>query len=302
MPPGDQPSASPEAPIRAESVTKKYTTNEVLRGVDLTVSAGETFAILGPNGAGKTTFVEILEGFRTPTSGTVTVLGANPATGSAAWRARVGIVLQELGNYETLTVQQALTGMAAFYRQHRPLPDLIEQVGLSTTLSSRVGKLSGGQRRRLDVAIAILGYPDVLFVDEPTTGFDPQARRHFWDMLATLQREEGTTIVLTTHYLEEAEVLAHRIGILLGGTFAAIDTPDKVGRTGDGVAEVTWTDSGHRRCEATDSPTALVAQLSAHFGGEVPDLTVARPTLEDIYLDMVARHPVGTDTAPEDTP
>lgn len=287
--------------IHAQGITKSYRSNHVLQGVDLTVPAGETFAILGPNGAGKTTFVEILEGFRKPTSGTATVLGANPATGSPAWRARVGIVLQELGNHETLTVQQALSGMAVFYRHHRRLPDLIEQVGLTDKATSRVGKLSGGQRRRLDVAIAILGYPEVLFVDEPTTGFDPQARRQFWDMLRALQREEGTTVILTTHFLDEAEVLAHRIGILLGGRFVAVDTPDKVGRSAAGSAEVSWTDNGQSHRKTTDSPTALVADLAARFKGEIPDLRISRPTLEDVYLDMVAQHAAASTTA-EDSP
>jgi ABC-2 type transport system ATP-binding protein len=243
--------------------------------------------LLGPNGAGKTTTVEILEGFRPRDRGTVAVLGHDPAHASRAWRARIGIVLQLTSTAPELTVLEIVRHFAAFYPRPRTPEETIDLVGLTAKARSRISKLSGGQTRRLDVALGIVGRPELLFLDEPTTGFDPEARRKFWELIAAL-REDGTTIVLTTHYLDEAEALADRIAVIAAGRIVASGDPRSLGGRLTAAARVGWDPPGGRTIVETITPTRLVAELAARFGGEIPGLTITRPTLEDIYLDLTA--------------
>ncbi|HEY8533535.1 MAG TPA: ABC transporter ATP-binding protein [Micromonospora sp.] len=273
--------------IRVRGLRKSYGSTVALHELDLTIHRGEVFALLGPNGAGKTTTVEILEGFRSRDAGEVAVLGVDPARGDASWRARIGIVLQGTGEFDELTVREVVHHFASLY----PNPDdpdaVIERVGLTAKARARVDTLSGGQKRRLDVALGIIGRPELLFLDEPTTGFDPEARREFWDLIRDLAAG-GTTIVLTTHYLEEAEALADRVGVIARGRLVAVDTPAQLGDRENAPATVSWrAEDGRVERVATTTPTALVTELAARFGGEVPGLTVTRPTLEDIYLTMI---------------
>jgi ABC-2 type transport system ATP-binding protein len=251
------------------------------------VHTGECVALLGPNGAGKTTTTEILEGYRLRDAGEVSVLGMDPGRGTPAWRARLGIVLQNARDLDDLTVAEAVGHFAGYYPQARPATEVIELVGLEEKAGTRGGQLSGGQRRRLDVALGIVGRPEVLFLDEPTTGFDPEARRQFWSLVERL-RQEGTTILLTTHYLDEAEVLADRVAVISRGRVLACDTPQGLGDRRLGLATVSWHEDGTLHQQETAEPTALVAALAARLGNEVPQLTVSRPSLEDVYLDLVA--------------
>ncbi|HEU5040560.1 MAG TPA: ABC transporter ATP-binding protein [Gemmatimonadales bacterium] len=253
-----------------------------MAGVDLAVSQGEVFALLGPNGAGKTTTVEILEGFRKRNKGNVKVLGEDPAKASAAWRQRIGIVLQGTGEFDELTVGEVVRHFARFYRNAADPTEVIERVGLTEKAKARTHTLSGGQKRRLDVALGIVNQPELLFLDEPTTGFDPAARREFWDVINDLAHK-GTTILLTTHYLEEAEVLADRVGVINAGKLIEVATPSELGGRNFATATVSWRDG----TEETDAPTAVVQRLAGQYKGEVPELTVKRPTLEDIYLKMI---------------
>src|SRR2546421_320005 len=211
--------------IRAQGLRKRYGTRYAVDGVDLSVQPGEVFALLGPNGAGKTTTVEILAGHRRRDGGEVAVLGVDPGTAGRGWRARIGLVLQEASDLADLTVMESVRHFAGYYPRPRDPEALVELVGLTSKASSKVNALSGGQRRRLDVALGIVGTPELLFLDEPTTGFDPQARRQFWTLVGTLAAE-GTTILLTTHYLEEAEALADRVAVSADGRIGAADTPD----------------------------------------------------------------------------
>jgi ABC-2 type transport system ATP-binding protein len=272
--------------IEVRGLRKSYGGIVAVDGVDLTVASGEVFALLGPNGAGKTTTVEILEGYRKRDAGTVSVLATDPATAGAAWRARIGMVLQTSGEFDALTVAEVVRHFASYY----PAPDdpdaVIEQVGLAGKRNSRTHALSGGQKRRLDVALGIVGRPELLFLDEPTTGFDPQARQEFWHLIRDLAAS-GTTILLTTHYLHEAEALADRVGVLCGGRLVAVAPPGELGGRDSADAVVTWQGPGGHSEAVTDKPTALIATLSAEYGGEVPGLTVSRPTLEDVYLRMI---------------
>jgi ABC-2 type transport system ATP-binding protein len=273
--------------IAVRGLRKAYGGVDAVAGIDLDVPRGEVFALLGPNGAGKTTTVEILEGFRRRDAGEVSVLGVDPQAAGREWRARVGVVLQGTGEFENLTVAEVVGHFAGFY----PAPDdptgVIERVGLADKAGARTHTLSGGQKRRLDVALGIVGRPELLFLDEPTTGFDPEARRDFWELIRDLARA-GTTILLTTHYLHEAEALADRVGVITGGRLVAVDAPARLGNRESAPATVAWrTPEGARESAATATPTALVAELAARFGGEVPGLTVARPTLEDTYLSMI---------------
>jgi ABC-2 type transport system ATP-binding protein len=251
-------------------------------GLDLEVRRGEVFALLGPNGAGKTTTVEILEGYRRRDSGDVSVLGTDPAVADARWRARVGIVLQSTGEFEDLTVREVVRHFARYYPAADNPDAVIARVGLGDKVGARTDTLSGGQKRRLDVALGIIGKPELLFLDEPTTGFDPQARREFWDLIRDLAAG-GTTILLTTHYLHEAEALADRVGVLAGGRLVAVDLPDRLGNRATAPAIVSWRDGTER----TATPTAFVSALAQRYDGEVPGLTVVRPTLEDVYLEMI---------------
>jgi ABC-2 type transport system ATP-binding protein len=272
--------------IRVRGLRKTYGDLVAVDGVDLDVQAGEIFALLGPNGAGKTTIVEILEGYRSRTDGDVTVLGEDPAGAGRHWRSRIGLVLQSAKINDEVTVHEVVHHFARFYPNPRQADDVIDLVGLTEKRDERVARLSGGQQRRLDVGLGMVGRPELLFLDEPTTGFDPEARRQFWALISTL-RDEGTTILLTTHYLEEAEVLADRVAVIANGRVLAADAPAQLGGRADGAATVRWREGQDHREEVSDAPTALVASLAERFGGEVPELTVTRPSLEDVYLAMI---------------
>jgi ABC-2 type transport system ATP-binding protein len=272
--------------VLVRDLCKSYGELMAVDGIDLEIGSGEVFALLGPNGAGKTTTVEILEGLRHRDGGTVAVLGQDPAHAGRAWRARVGIVLQLTGTAGELTVLELVRHFATFYPRPRRVEETLELVGLTAKARSRVTQLSGGQVRRLDVALGIVGLPELLFLDEPTTGFDPGARRQFWDLIRRL-RELGTTIVLTTHYLDEAEALADRIAVIAAGHIVASGDAASLGGRDAAAAHVSWDGQGERHLVETTSPTQLVAELSERFGGEVPGLTVTRPTLEDIYLELI---------------
>jgi ABC-2 type transport system ATP-binding protein len=256
-----------------------------VRDLDLDVGFGEVFAILGPNGAGKSTTIEILEGHRRRDAGDVRVLGEDPATAGRSWRAKIGIVLQEASDFGMLTVAETMAMFAKSYGRARTPAEVLELVGLGSVLGSRVATLSGGQRRRLDVALGIIAMPQLLFLDEPTTGFDPQARRQFWDLIKVLARD-GTTIVLTTHYLEEAAALADRVAVIAGGRVVAVDSPTRLTAHVNSAATVRWVEGGEIREERTDHPTELIRGRSAD-GTELAELTVTRPTLEDAYLKLI---------------
>ena len=275
--------------ISVAGLRKSYGSNTAVDGLNLEIEQGEIFALLGPNGAGKTTTVEILEGFRDRDSGEVRILDFDPSTkGSAGqqWRNRIGIVLQSTSDAGDLTVFESVSHFATYYENPKDPREVIELVGL-TEKSDALGRtLSGGQRRRLDVALGIIGNPELLFLDEPTTGFDPEARRAFWQLIRKL-RDEGATILLTTHYLDEAEALADRVAVINRGRIIEISTPDQLGGRATSLATVSWRDGVELREEKSTNPTALVAQLSQQFGGEVPELNVRRASLEDIYLEMI---------------
>ena len=287
-----------EPAIRVHGLRKSYRGAAAVDGIDLEVSRSEIFALLGPNGAGKTTTVEILEGYRQRDAGEVSVLGVDPAvagsrrgtaTGRATrrWRERIGIVLQGTGEFDELTVGEVVRHFARFYPDPDDPAEVIERVGLADRTRSRTHTLSGGQKRRLDVALGIIGRPELLFLDEPTTGFDPEARREFWQLIRAL-RARGTTIVLTTHYLEEAEALADRVGVIARGRLVAVDTPRRLGDRDSARATISWrTPEGAWDRTESATPTAVVAALAERYGGEVPGLTVTRPTLEDVYLRMI---------------
>ncbi|MEV0647800.1 ABC transporter ATP-binding protein [Phytomonospora sp. NPDC050363] len=268
--------------VRVRGLTKSYGRGKVLRGLDLDVHKGETLAVLGPNGAGKTTTVEILEAHRGRDGGQVEVLGTDPASADRAWRARIGIVTQHASDLTDMTVAETVGHFAGYYPHPRDPGDVIESVGLTAQRKQRIGRLSGGQRRRVDVALGIIGRPELLFLDEPTTGFDPEARRQFWDLVRGLAAE-GTTILLTTHYLDEAEALADRVAVIADGKVAAIGTTAELRASAGDEVDVAWA-GGHER---TERPTALISRLSDEHGGEVPGLTVTRPSLEDVYLSMI---------------
>ena len=276
-----------EAAVSVHGLRKTYGERTAVDGVDLDIPRGEVFALLGPNGAGKTTTVEILEGYRSRDAGEISVLGVDPADATPQWRARVGIVLQSVTDLSELTVAETVHHFAGYYPMPRDPDEVIATVGLTDSADQRTRLLSGGQRRRLDVALGILGRPELLFLDEPTTGFDPAARRQFWVLVEDLARE-GTTILLTTHYLEEAEWLADRVAVIASGRIVEVAEPAALGGRRDAAATVSWTDpDGLRRSVRTAEPTRTVAELAATFVGEVPGLSVTRPTLEDVYLEMV---------------
>ncbi|MEO5609245.1 MAG: ABC transporter ATP-binding protein [Ornithinibacter sp.] len=276
--------------ITIRGLSKRYGDYRAVDGLDLDIREGEVFALLGPNGAGKTTTVEILEGFRHRDAGKVSVLGADPQGAPRSWRNRIGIVLQTSGGLDLVTTREAIVSTAKAYSRPRDVDEVIEAVGLSEKANDRIVGLSGGQRRRLDVGLGIIGDPELLFLDEPTTGFDPQARRDFWDLIRGFATG-GTTIVLTTHYLDEAEALADRVGIIAGGRLLTLDTPAALGGRADQEATVAWVEDGERHALRTATPTADVARIAARTpGGEVHELTVSRPSLEDAYLALIAPH------------
>jgi ABC-2 type transport system ATP-binding protein len=275
--------------IEVKGLKKSYGDVHAVRGLDLEIAQGEIFSLLGPNGAGKTTTVEILEGFRTRDAGTVSVLGFDPQTRgheSRLWRDRIGIVLQSSADAGDLTVLETINHFSGYYSNPRNVDEVIHSVGLVEKENALIRNLSGGQRRRLDVALGIIGNPELLFLDEPTTGFDPEARRSFWGLIQTL-RSDGTTIVLTTHYLDEAEALADRVAVINNGVIIEVSTPADLGGRATSQATVTWREGDEIKSERSDNPTALVTKLSSRFGGEVPELVVSRPSLEDIYLEMI---------------
>jgi ABC-2 type transport system ATP-binding protein len=272
--------------IEVSGVRRAYGPVQALDGVDLTVRRGELLALLGPNGAGKTTLVEILEGHRMADSGHVNVLGHDPARRQRAFLERIGIVLQEEGLDPNLNVGEAVALYSAAYPNPRPVGEVLELVGLAGRAGDRAATMSGGQRRRLDLALGIAGDPEILFLDEPTTGFDPSARRHAWDVINGL-RELGKTILLTTHYMEEAQVLADRVVVLNGGRVIAEGTPDTLGGGGESI--VTYRLDGRVVRFATTTPTkdlAPILSAAVERGEELEGLTVTRPSLEDVYLEL----------------
>ena len=275
--------------IEVKGLKKSYGDVHAVRGLDLSIAQGEIFSLLGPNGAGKTTTVEILEGFRTRDAGSVSVLGFDPQTRgheSRIWRNRIGIVLQSSSDAGDLTVIETIKHFSGYYSNPRNVDEVIHSVGLKEKEGSLIRNLSGGQRRRLDVALGIIGNPELLFLDEPTTGFDPEARRAFWALIQQL-RTDGTSILLTTHYLDEAEALADRVAVINNGVIIEVSTPAELGGRATSQATVQWRDGDSIKSEKTDNPTALVSSLSSAFKGEVPELIVTRPSLEDIYLEMI---------------
>ena len=274
--------------IRASGLRKSYGDVEAVRGIEIEVGSGEVFAFLGPNGAGKTTTVEILEGYRGRDAGEVTVLGEDPAEGDRAWRERIGIVLQSCKLEPYLTVRESLELFAGYYDEPRPIEETIELVGLVEKADARAGNLSGGQQRRLDVGMALIGDPDLLFLDEPTTGFDPQARRQAWDLIAGL-RDLGKTVFLTTHYMDEAQRLADKVAIIAGGEIVARGAPQDLGDRDAQATTITYSRNGERVSIETDDPVRALNELTGRAlaeGFELEGLEVSRPSLEDIYLTL----------------
>jgi ABC-2 type transport system ATP-binding protein len=285
--------ATRELAIEVRGLRKAYAGKAAVDGLDLAIERGEVFALLGPNGAGKTTTIEILEGFRQRDAGEVRVLGVDPARPTPDWRARVGIVLQGTGEFEDLRVEEVVRLFAGYYPNADDPDTVLDRVGLAGKRRALTHTLSGGQKRRLDVALGVIGRPDLLFLDEPTTGFDPEARREFWELIRDLARA-GTTIVLTTHYLDEAEALADRVGVINHGRLVASGTPAELGGRAEQPAVVSWTGPDGPEEARTHTPTEYVLRLARQFdGGEIPGLAVTRPDLEDVYLDMIG-HRAGT--------
>ncbi|MGB8022638.1 MAG: ABC transporter ATP-binding protein [Candidatus Nanopelagicales bacterium] len=304
--------ASGNAPVVVvEDLRKDYGSVRAVDGLSFTIEPGEVFAMLGPNGAGKTTTVEILEGHRRRSSGSVRVLGMDPETGGRAFRERIGIVLQEAGFDEEFSVRELVSMYSQLYPRHRRIDEVIERVGLADKAKARTKTLSGGQRRRLDLALGLIGDPELLFLDEPTTGFDPSARRRAWDLVASL-RDLGTTIVLTTHYMEEAEHLADRVAVIQSGRLIAMDTPANLVSQGGAEAIISFglpegvgpeelptvgvsepRTHGTRIDIGSSNPTRDLNTLTAWAVErmiELEGLTMSRPTLEDVYLDLTQEH------------
>jgi ABC-2 type transport system ATP-binding protein len=273
--------------ISVRDLRKSYGALEAVRGIGFDVERGEVFGLLGPNGAGKTTTVEILEGYRDRDGGTVEVLGVDPAEAGGDWRERIGVVLQSSAMYETLTVAEMLDLFAGYYSGPRSVDEVVELVGLSEKRDDRVRRLSGGQRRRLDLGLALVGDPELIFLDEPTTGFDPHARRQAWETLRSL-RSLGKTIVLTTHYLDEAEQLADRVAVLRKGEVVAVGPPAELIGAAP-ATEIRYRENGREVVLETDTPTRVLNELTAKAlaeNRELEGLVVRRPSLEEVYLTL----------------
>ena len=287
--------------IDVRGLRMRYGSVDVLRGVDFSARSGEVLALLGPNGAGKTTTIEILEGFRMRSAGEVRVLGVDPARGDERWRARLGVVLQSWRDHGKWRVRELLDNLGRYYAPYstpghkRPydVDHLIRTVGLAEHAGKKISSLSGGQRRRLDVAIGIVGRPELLFLDEPTAGFDPHARREFHDLVHRLSDLEDTTILLTTHDLDEAEKLADRILILAGGTIIAEGSADQLSRRMSTNAEVKWTQDGQHFVHSAPDATRFVRGLFGQYGDQISDLEVRRASLEDAYMALVQEFETG---------
>ena len=267
-----------------------YGSTEAVRGIDLEVNRGEVFAFLGPNGAGKTTTVEILEGYRKRSAGEVRVLGEDPERAGREWRERIGIVLQSGRLDPYLTVRESLDLYAGYFRASRPTEEVISLVGLESKADERTGRLSGGQQRRLDVGMALVGDPELLFLDEPTTGFDPSARRQAWEVIAGL-RDLGKTVFLTTHYMDEAQRLADRVTIIAAGEIVAQGTPEDLGERDAGETTIRYRQDGREVVTQTKTPVETLHELTGKAladGEELEGLEVTRPSLEDVYLQLTA--------------
>ncbi|WP_243063806.1 ABC transporter ATP-binding protein [Humibacter sp. RRB41] len=275
-----------DAVVSVDGLRKDYGGSTAVDGISFEIEPGETFALLGPNGAGKSTTIEILEGYRDRTAGDVRVLGVDPHRATLDWKAQLGIVLQSTGEPGVMTVAEQLRHFARFYPHPRDVDETIAAVGLTEKAGTRLARLSGGQRRRVDVALGIIGNPRLLFLDEPTTGFDPEARHEFWELIRGLKRE-GTTILLTTHYLDEAARLGDRAGVIAGGRLIDIGPIDEIGEASARVPIVRWRDQRGEHSVRTQEPGRTVADLVASLGAEPTGLEVIRPALEDVYLEMV---------------
>jgi len=274
--------------VSVRGLTKSYGDFEALKGVDFELRAGEVFGLLGPNGAGKTTTIEILEGYRERDGGDVRVLGADPANAGLEWRQRIGVVLQSSAMYENLTVAEQLAQFGGYYEHPRPVDEVIALIGLEEKRDTRARRLSGGQRRRLDLGLALVGDPELIFLDEPTTGFDPAARRRAWGTIRSL-RALGKTILLTTHYLDEVEQLADRVAVLREGQIVASGTVHEL-IGGTPATEIRYRRNGEVVVLETDEPTRVLHELTAaamQRGEELEGLEVRKPSLEEVYLSLV---------------
>jgi ABC-2 type transport system ATP-binding protein len=297
--------ADGEIVVDVRDLRMRYGRTDVLDGVTFAARRGEVLALLGPNGAGKTTTIEILEGFRMRSAGQVSVLGTDPGHGGEDWRARIGVVQQSWRDHAKWRVRELLAHLGRYYAPYStaelPRPwnadELLATVGLTELAGQKIRRLSGGQRRRLDVTIGIVGRPELLFLDEPTAGFDPQARRDFHDLVHRLSDLDETTIVLTTHDLDEADKLADRIVILAGGQIVADGSADELSRRMSTQAEVKWSRDGQRFVHSADDPTRFVRDLFRQYGESVEDLEVRRASLEDTYMALVRRIEAGADPA-----
>jgi ABC-2 type transport system ATP-binding protein len=281
-------SADSQPVISISGLRKSYGEVEAVRGVDLEVREGEVFAFLGPNGAGKTTTIEILEGYRKRSAGEVSVLGEDPEHADREWRERIGIVLQSCRLDPYLTVRESLALYAGYYRAPRPIEETIDLVGLAGKADARASSLSGGQQRRLDVGMALIGDPELIFLDEPTTGFDPSARRQAWETIAGL-RELGKTILLTTHYMDEAQRLADRVAVIVAGQVVARGTPEDLGDRENRPARITYREQDREVELETTTPVETLNELTGRAlaeGRELEGLEVRRPSLEDVYLEL----------------